>query len=646
MDQQKKTTGSLEGQIDDLHKQLVQMTQQNNLLQYHLYNRESQLKAYEDRISELNTKISQEIGSCKLICQKKMRQVKKNWQAYLKSMFKNLHTSKKKSKRDKVKQDNQQAGQIQYIQKEIAGFKYQPLISIILPVYNTQKQWLREALESVLAQYYPKWELCICDDCSTLPHVKRILEEYTSADSRIKVRYLAINRGVAGASNAALELADGEFIGGLDHDDVLTPNALYEVVKLLQQENPDLIYSDEAITNEAGEIIQRVYRPDWSLDMLFSHPYFVHFNLFRLKLVREIGGYREEFPVSQDYDFTLRFTARTEKISHIPKILYHWRRVSASASHLMQNQVMRLSKQALVDTLSERGIKAVVEDGLEFNLFRVRRLINGSPLVSIIIPTKDKVYFLQRCIESIVKKTTWQNYEIIIVDNNSTEPATLEYLKNVVANPRIKVMNYKRPFSYSALNNWAVSFARGSQLLFLNNDTEVISPEWLTAMLEHAQRPEVGAVGAKLLGIDGNIQHAGVILGLNGLVDHGHRGFPGDSSGYCQTLKMIRNYSAVTAACLMIRKSVFQQIGGFDEQNLPITFNDVDLCLRLRKMNYLIVYTPYAELYHYESISRGYINDFQEGHYLLSCWQEIIENGDPYYNPNLALDGGGYYPKE
>ncbi len=645
---------NLERQVDELHKQLVQMTQDNNLLQYHLQERITQLQIYEERIANLMAQVSQLGDSCKIICEKKLRTLRNMLRAKLKEKlkmpFNGIFKEASKKKAGKGQGSNSLATDYeifeQSIQTQIASFWYKPKISIILPVYNGEECWLRVALESVFAQYYSNWELCICNDGSTAAHVAEVLKEYDALDSRIKVKHLPQNRGVAAASNQALELAVGEYVGFLDHDDWLTPDALFEVVKLLQTTQADLIYSDEAIMEEHGAVVYQAYRPDWSPDMLFSHPYFVHFNVFRIELVRQIGGFREHFPVSQDYDFILRFTAKTDRISHIPRILYHWRQVNSSASHTNQNQVMKLSKQALVETLAERGIVAVVEDGLDFNLFRVRRLISGNPLVSIIIPTKDKVHFLQRCVESILKKTTWPNYEIIIVDNNSTEQATFDYYRTVENQPRIRVLFYNQPFSYAALNNWAVNFANGSHLMFLNNDTEVLSREWLTAMLEHSQRREVGVVGAKLLGIDGRIQHGGVIIGLNGLADHGHRGFAGDSPGYCHTLKMIRNYSAVTAACLMMRKVLFQEVGGFDEQNLPVTYNDVDLCLRLRSKNYLIVYTPYAELYHYESISRGYVIDSREAWYMRTHWKTCLETSDPYYNPNLPLEGGGYYLRD
>jgi GT2 family glycosyltransferase len=539
------------------------------------------------------------------------------------------------------------------MEAEIKTFSYTPRISIITPVYNVDGTWLEKAINSVIGQVYQNWELCLVDDASTKEHVRDILAKYQEKDKRIKVKFLPENQGISGASNEALLLSAGEFVGFLDHDDELSIDALFEVIKLLQHHpDADMIYSDEDHKDIKGRRKDPYFKPDWSPDLFLSNMYTCHFGVYRKKLVEEIGGFRKGFEGSQDYDLVLRLTEKTKKRYHIPKILYHWREIPGSTSLKYQEKSYAdiNARKALNDALIRRKISGEVLTGKYPGFFRVKREITGNPGVSIIIPTKDQVKVLRKCIKSIIDRTDYNNYEIIVVDNNSTEPGTLEYLGSISKEPNISILKYEEPFNFSAINNFAARKAKGEYLLFLNNDTEVICSEWLSAMLEHAQRIEVGAVGCKLLYPNGKIQHVGVILGISGMrgklgvAGHSHKNYSNSSRGYYGRPHVIHNLSAVTGACVVIRRNVFDEVGGFDE-NLGIAFNDVDLCLKIREKGYLIVYTPYSELYHYESLSRGYEDTPEkearfekESRYIRGKWGLIIDKGDPYYNPNLILE--------
>lgn len=521
-------------------------------------------------------------------------------------------------------------------------FLYRPKISILTPVWNTEERWLRAAIDSVLAQTFDNWELCIVDGGSEKSHVAQILKEYSARDARIKIKLIGVNKGIAGNTNDALSMATGEFVALMDHDDTLAPFALYEIANLLN-ERPRLkfIYSDEDKMDGRDQRFEPFFKPDWSPDLLLSCGYTNHLGVYRTDVLREIGGFRERFEGSQDYDMLLRFSEAIDEseIGHIPKILYHWRQIPGSTAvdpYAKNGLVVSAAKSALKDALERRNIKAEVIDGLWPSSYRIKREILGEPLVSIIIPTKDNLPFLEKCINGIKDKTTYENYELIVVDNNSEETNTLTYLEDLDA----MVLKYEDEFNFSSINNFAAEYANGDCLIFLNNDTLMITPDWIQAMLEHAQRPEVGAVGCKLLYPDGSIQHAGVVLGLSpdeetGVAGHVYNKFCYEDPGYFGMINTIRNYSAVTAAAMMIRKSVFEEIGGFDE-DLAVCYNDVDLCLKLRERGYLIVYTPYAELYHYESVSRGCNIDIQEAKYMLNKWGAVIKS-DPYYSPNLSL---------
>lgn len=536
------------------------------------------------------------------------------------------------------------------LKRKAAALKYRPKISIITPVWNTDERWLRLAIESALVQVYDNWELCMADGNSQKPLVKTVLEEYAKKDERIKVRFLSENKGIAGNSNESLSMASGEFVAFLDHDDELAPFALYEVVKRLN-EDPllDYIYSDEDKIDEKGERRDPFFKPDWSPDMFLSCNYLCHLSVIRKKVIDEVGGFRSGYDGSQDYDLFLRVTEKIGDggIGHIPKILYHWRMIpeSAASSCDVKSYAYHAAIKALEDAMMRRGIEIEnISEGFCRGIdYRIAYKIIEEPKVSIIIPTKDNVDILRTCINSIIDKTSYANYEIILVDNMSVKEETFDYYKELDKN-FIKILKFDGEFNYSKINNFAASQCSSEYIILLNNDVEIIDGHWLGSMLEYAQREDVGAVGAKLLYPDGTIQHAGVIIGLGGVAGHSHKCFPATNPGYFYRIQMIQNFSAVTAACMMTKKSLFEEVGGFDEKNLTIAFNDVDYCLKLRRKGYLIVYTPIAELYHYESLSRGYEDTpekqkrfMREVAYMRAKWGGVLDN-DPYYNPNLTRD--------
>ena len=540
-----------------------------------------------------------------------------------------------------VNRNRLRTGDMRRLRNEADDFGYWPLMSVVVPVYNPEPEWLRRALDSVMRQVYPNWELCICDDASTRDEVHGVLSSYEQLDGRIKVAYLPENSGISAVSNRAISLAKGEFIVLLDHDDELPPEALFEVLKLLQERpEADLIYSDVDKIDESGKRSGPNFKPGWSPELLLSSNYISHLGVFRRSIVEEIGGFRSEFDGCQDYDLTLRFTERTDRVYHVPKILYHWRMVEGSLalSNSNKDYIKEAARRALSEALRRRGIEGFVEDGLLPNRFRVKPEIQGNPTVSIIIPTRDNLPLLRRCLESVECETSYPEYEVIIVDNASTDPATVEYL----ASTPHRVIEFREDFNFSRINNLAANAAEGEYLLFLNDDTEIVSGEWLEEMLRHTQKEGVGAVGAKLLYPDGTLQHAGVLTGVGhswvpAVATHSLQHYPATAPGYYVGMaNTIRNYSAVTAACMMVRKKVFEEVGGFDEMNLGVAYNDVDLCLKMRERGYRIVYTPYAELIHHESISRGGGGTSAEAIYMRKRWGEVLD-GDSYYNPNFSL---------
>jgi GT2 family glycosyltransferase len=539
-------------------------------------------------------------------------------------------------------------GQLRVMQEESKKWVVRPKVSIVTPVFNPNQYDLTQCIQSVLDQIYDNWELCLADGGSNKPHVRKVLEKFSKADPRIKFVSLPENRGIVGNSNEGLKLANGEFVGFLDHDDMLAPFALYEVVKSLNS-NPatDFFFSDEdKITPKGKYRYDPYFKPDWSPDMLLSYNYACHFVVVRKKIIDEIGGFREGFDGSQDYDLILRITKKTSNIKRIPKILYHWRaaQTSVASDPKAKPYAYLAAKKAIKEYSEWRGYNVEVLDGVSLGAYRVKYAIKAPGRVCIIIPTKDKVQLLKKCVSSVLEKTDYPDFEILIVDNQSQEPATFDYFGSLKGEERIKVLNYNHPFNFSGINNFAAAATDAEYLLFLNNDTEVINSDWLTSMLEFAQREDVGAVGARLYYSNHTIQHAGLIIGILGLAGHAHRDFPGTSSGYKGRIKIIQNVSAVTAACMMVRKKVFDEVGGFDEA-LINAFNDVDLCLKIREKGYLIVYTPFAELYHHESISRGpdttragLARFDKEVKIVKTRWKHVLDSGDPYYNPNLTLE--------
>ncbi len=527
---------------------------------------------------------------------------------------------------------------LERMRENVGRLAYQPLISIVTPVYNTNPDELRACIESVRDQVYPNWELCLWDDASTKEAVRNVLREYQNLDERIKVRFSETNQGISLASNGALSLATGEFIGLLDHDDVLSPNALYEVVQLLRtQREADVIYSDEDKLERNGRRSEPYFKPDWSPELLRCCMYTCHFSVYRKSLVEQLGGFRQGFEGSQDYDLMLRVSEKTGRILHIPKVLYHWRKTAGSAagSTSAKNFAYVAGRRALAEHVERRGVPGEVVLGRWPGFFRVRYKVHPER-VSIIIPTRNKVDVLRKCIESIEAKTEYPDYEVLVVDNHSDEPETKAYLASL----KHKVLEFNERFNFSRICNYGAAQASGRYLLFLNNDTEVISPDWIRSLVELGQQPEIGIAGAKLLYPDGTIQHIGVTVGLGGVAGHPLTGFAADSPHYFGLTGVIRNCSAVTAACMLVRREVYEQVGGFDE-DMPVAFNDVDFCLRVLRAGYRIVVTPYSLLYHHESASRGYALDPADIAFMTKRWGAALVN-DPYYNPNLSLTTGDY----
>ena len=527
------------------------------------------------------------------------------------------------------------AARLQEMAAESTRFPTAPLISIVMPVYNTPADMLEEAVNSVCAQAYGNWELIAVDDASPEAGVRPLLERLGRKDPRIVLHFLEKNAGIAMASNAALKLAKGEFVAFLDHDDWLEPDALFAVAgQIAAHPDADFIYTDEDKVDETGYFQQPFFKPDWSPDAMLSSNYCCHFTAIRRRLVEEIGGFQPGFDGAQDYDLFLRATERARRILHVPRVLYHWRisAHSTSQNSAQKPEAVGHGAKALEAAVRRRGLDATVEPGVAGARYRVRYRIAEQKKISILIPTRDRIALLSRCLETLEKHTDWPHYEVLILDNDSAEPDARQYLQKT----KHRVVKYEGPFNFAAMCNFGVRQSDGAWLLFLNNDTEFTEPGWLAAMAEHVQRAEVGAVGAKLLFPDGTVQHAGVTLAAKGTASHAYAHAPGDSWENGGYLQQVRNYSAVTAACMLTRREVFEQAGGFDEDELPVSFNDIDYCLKLRQAGYQIVYTPYAQLYHHESASRGRgKSDPAEGRLIRARWPEAVAR-DPFGNQSLA----------
>ncbi len=535
------------------------------------------------------------------------------------------------------------------IQKQMEALSFKPLVSVLVAVYNTDERFLRECLNSVLAQSYQNWELCIADDCSTQSYIKPLLEEYSARDSRIKVVYRPENGHISQASNSALEQATGDYIALLDHDDLLAEHALFHVVQALNENREaKVLYSDEDKIDEVGIRFNPHFKTDWNPDLLYSHNYVTHLLVIDTALVREKGGFRLGVEGSQDYDLLLRCTEnlKTSEINHIPYILYHWRAIQGSTalSSGEKNYTSEAGLEALRAFMSRKYPDNTVEHGSYSNSYRVQwSLPEEQPLVSLMIPTRDGYDVLKQCVDSILAKTDYNNYEVLILNNQSTCKKTLQYFNEISGHSKVKIVSYDRPFNFSAINNFGMEQANGDIIGLINNDIEVISSNWLTEMVSHSCRSDIGCVGAKLYYPDNRIQHAGVILGIGGVAGHAHKYFQKNALGYVSRLKLTQNYSAVTAAALLVRKEIYLEVGGMDEQ-LQVAFNDIDFCLKVREAGYRNLWSPFAELYHHESISRGAEDTPEkqerfgrEIQFMKSKWAEKLVT-DPYYSPNLTLE--------
>ena len=529
-------------------------------------------------------------------------------------------------------------------------FEYEPLISILVPVYNTPEEFLKQMIQSVRKQTYGNWELCIANANPTNETVAEILRISSTKDTRIKVKDVPENKGIAQNTNAALAIATGDYIGLLDHDDLLTPDALYEVVKAInEKDRPQVLYSDEdKVSMDLLEHFQPHMKPDYNKDLLRSNNYITHFFVADRMLVEEVGGEDGEYNGAQDYDLILKCTERAKGIAHISRILYHWRVHKASTADNPASKMYAFDagKRAIEDHLKRCGEIGEVSHEKDLGFYRVKYQVQGSPLISIIIPNKDQVESLDKCLRSI-EKSSYKNYEIIIVENNSTEDATFAYYKKIESD-KIRIVYWSDEFNYSAINNFGVKHARGDYLLLLNNDVEVITTDWLEELTANCQRKDVGIVGARLYYPDDTIQHAGIVIGIGGVAGALFVGMPRMFTGYLHKAAIQQDLSAVTAACMMVKRSVYEELGGLEEE-LKVAFNDVDFCLRAREKGYLVVYDPNVELYHFESKSRGTedskekVRRFQnEIEYMRSHWLELLKKGDPMYNPNLTLTKWDY----
>jgi len=543
------------------------------------------------------------------------------------------------------------------IERHIEAFRSRPLISIVMPVYNTPEGLLTKAVQSVLDQVYPNWELCIADDASSEPHVRAVLDGFASRNTRIRVAYREANGHICDATNTALGLATGEYVALFDHDDVLSPMALYEVAAETDL-HPDaqLVYSDEDKIDMENRRFDPYFKPDWNPELNHGQNYTSHLSVYRAELIRALGGFRKGFEGSQDWDLVLRAVERipASAIRHIPKLLYHWRAAPGSTALQLaeKSYPIEAARMALEDHFRRLGEKVELLP-VPGDHWRVRYPVpSPSPLVSLIIPTRNALKLLRQAVASILSVTDYPNFEVVVVDNGSDDPEAMAYLGDIGrgVDPRLRVLPHDKPFNYSAINNAAVREARGEIIGFLNNDVEAIEPGWLTEMVSHAVRPGIGAVGAMLYYPLNTVQHAGVILGLGGVAGHPFKEFPRGDQGQKNRLRLVQNYSAVTGACLVIRRDRFLEVGGFNERDLPIAFNDVDLCCKLIRAGYRNLWTPHAEFYHHESATRG-VEDtpekkarFQaEIDFMMNTWGSLLM-ADPAYNPNLTLVGEDFSP--
>lgn len=536
-------------------------------------------------------------------------------------------------------------------QQRLENFNFRPLFSIVVPLYRTIPIYLKELVESIQKQTYGNWELCLSDGSGKGKLDRSYLEFFIDNDPRVKFISSEIPLSISENTNNALGISTGDFIVFVDHDDILAPNALYECVKVLNR-NPELeiIYTDEdKVSMDGKTYFQPHFKSDFNLDLLRSMNYICHMFVVKHALQKQVGNLKEEYNGAQDYDFILRCVEKSEKIYHIPKILYHWRAHKESTSENPESKLyaFEAGKRAIEAHLDRLKVSATVEMGEYLGLYRVRYQLKEEPLVSVLIPNRDHMKDLQRCIYSLFEKSNYKNIEVIIIENGSESKEIFkyyDYVREKYARLKVVSCNQGDVFNYSVLNNYGEKATRGEYILLLNNDIEFIRKDSIEEMVSCCEREEVGAVGAKLLYPDDTIQHAGVILGLGGIAGHAFKGLPHEANGYFSRAICMQNYTAVTAACMMLSKSLFEEVGGFDEK-LQVAFNDIDLCMKIRQAGKLIVYTPFAQFYHYESKSRG-LEDTEdkvkrfnsEINYFAAKWKKELENGDPYYNNNLTLE--------
>ena len=524
-------------------------------------------------------------------------------------------------------------------------------ISVLVPAYRTPESYLRQMIESVQAQTYENWELCIADGSGKEESLEKIVSQYAAKDSRIRYQFLDKNEGISGNTNAAIRMASGEYLAFFDHDDLLAEDALYEAARAIEEQKAELIYTDEdKVRADLSEYFQPHFKPDYNPDLLCANNYICHLVVVKKELADRVGGLRKEFDGAQDHDFLLRITERTDRIVHIPKVLYHWRIHKASTADNPASKLYayQAGQKAISEHLKRLGLEAEVSQTKDFGFYRVSYPVQGTPLVSIVIPNKDEKDTLKACLESIKEKTTYPSYEIVIVENNSQTSEIFEYYKEIDGKDGIRVVTWKEPFNYSKINNFGFQYAKGDYVICLNNDITVITPSWIEEMLGYCQRPGTGIVGVRLYFPDDTIQHAGIIVGMGGCAGSLFVGMNRKRTGYMHKAALVQDLSAVTAACMMVKREAFEAAGGFEE-SLAVAFNDVDFCLKVRRAGYLVVYNPYAELYHYESKTRGLEDSpekqrrFQsEIEYMRCHWLDILKRGDPYYNRNFSLKDCNY----
>lgn len=543
------------------------------------------------------------------------------------------------------------------IRRHIEQFKKTPLISVVMPVYNVGEKWLRQVIESVRNQLYTNWELCIADDKSPSPHIAKVLEEYAQKDKRIKYVIRKENGHISAASNSALKLAKGEFVALLDHDDLLAEHALYHVAHVINTHpNVDMIYSDEDKVDQEGRRYGPYFKSDWNPDLFYGQNMFSHLGVYRRTLLEKVGGFREGYEGSQDYDLALRVLKLSshDNVHHIPHILYHWRSLptSTATSIEVKSYAVDASRKSLEDYFGKNV--TVMRANTQTPYHRIRYpLPKTPPKVSILIPTRDREPLLRRCVDSILAKTSYPNYELVIINNQSKEKSAINYLRSLASHPNITVIDYDAPFNYSDMNNKAAAQCDGDVLAFVNNDVEVISGDWLEELVSYILQPDIGVAGAKLYYPDDTIQHAGVLIGggtqMVPIACHLSHGLLREDIGYGSRAALAQSVSAVTGACMVMQRKVFEKLGGFDAEHLAASYNDVDLCLRAREHGYRVVMTPFAELYHHESASRGFVEGSRdkmrqlrdEIQYMQQRWGDTLKS-DPYYNPNLDYLTGDF----